>query len=171
MPNLGPGIAVSTVPTAQPTLVYTPTPSVQGPSIRITNNGGVPVYLGQSNVSQYNGLPLYPGNRPVELQNCPVNVYVSGGAFASGPSVVTNATAFAAGATSFTVTTTGLTANTTPFTVILGSGTGQELVSITSISSSTVITCSATLQDHVGGVTVATAVVRTANVTASAGVA
>lgn len=170
MPNLGPGIPVNTVPTALPNQVYTPTPSVAGPSIRITNNGGAPVYLGQSNVSQYNGLPLYPGNRPIELQNCPVNVYVSGGAFASGPSVVTTATAIAAGATSFTVTTTGLTANTTPFTAILGSGTGLEVINISAITSNTIATCSATLQDHVASVTVATAVVRTANVTASSGV-
>lgn len=169
MPNLGPGVPVSTVPTATPALVFTPTPNATA-SVRITNQGGVPVYLGGANVSQFNGLPLLAGNRPVDLQNINTNVYLAAGVSASGPAVVTTATALPAGATAFTVTTTGLTANTTPFYAILGNGTGQEVIQITAITSNTVITSSATLYDHVVSVTVATAVSRAAPVVVQAGV-
>ena len=165
MPNLGPGVPNNVNPLVTPTWVFTPTP-LAAATVRISNNSGNTVYIGGSNVSQFNGLPLPPGNRPVELQNCPFTLYTCSGVFGSGTAPVTNA-ALAAGVTTFTVTTTGLAAGP----AILGNGTAQEVVNIASIASSTVVTLSvATLMDHVTAATVATAVARPASITVTAGV-
>jgi hypothetical protein len=165
MPNLGPGVPLNYNPAVTPTQVYTPTPNAAA-TCRIINNGGSTVWVGGANVSKFNGLPLAPGNRPIELQNCPTAVYAAADVSASGAAAVTNA-ALAAGVTTFTVTTTGLAAGP----AILGNAGAQEVINIASVASSTVLTLSnATLQDHVTAATVATAVARVSNVTVFAGV-
>ena len=165
MPYFGPGIAVNTVPTVTPAVVFVPTPNAAA-TVRISNNGGNTAWLGGANVSKFNGFPLPPGCKPVELQNCPFTVYAASDVFAAGASAVTNA-ALAAGVSTFTVTTTGLAAGP----AILGNAGAQEVINIASIASSTVLTLSnATLQDHVTAATVATAVARATNLTVQAGV-
>lgn len=165
MPNLGPGIPQNLTPAVTPTWVFTPTPGVTA-SVRISNNGGNTVYLGGPNVSPFNGLPLPPGCRPVELQNCPFTVYTCAGVSGQGTTKVVNANALPAGTTTFTVTTTGLVAGP----LILGNLGSQEVVNIASIASSTVITLSnATLYDHTVSATVQTAVAQSSSLTVSAG--
>lgn len=74
MPNLGAGVDqhVNTSPT--PTWVFTPNP-VGGASVRLYNEGSQPVYVGGPSVSPSNGLPLFPGGRPLELQNVSGTIY------------------------------------------------------------------------------------------------
>lgn len=167
MPNLGPGVPQNLNPTVTPNWIFTPTPNAPA-TLRISNNSGNFVYLGGSNVSQFNGFPLPPNSKPIEIQNVNItgSLYACSGVFQSGTAPVTNA-ALAAGVTTFTVTTTGLAAGP----AILGNGTAQEVVNIASVASSTVVTLSvATLMDHVTAATVATAVARPANITVYAGV-
>lgn len=166
MPYYGPGIPVNTVPTVTPALVFTPTPGVAA-TCRISNNGTNTVYIGGANVSPFNGIPLAPGNRPIELQNCPFTIYTCSNVQGTGATKVVNANALPAGTTTFTVTTSGLAAGP----LILGNVGAQEVVNIASIASSTVLTLSnATLYDHVASSTVQTAVAFPSNVTVSAGV-
>ena len=162
MPYIGQGVNPSLNPGVTPTFIFSPNGSATC-NLRLSNSGNYPVYVGGANVSQFNGFPIPPGSRPVEIQNA--GAIASGGAlyaaaqvFASGPSVVTNS-AVSGGVTSFTVTTTGLTANTLPFPVILGNSPGQEVVFCTALTGNTVLTLSQkTTYDHATGCTVATAV-------------
>lgn len=166
MPYFGPGIAVSTVSTVTPTVVFTPTPNAAA-TVRIANNGSYTAYFGGPNVSPFNGFPLPPGCRPIELQNCPFTVYTCANAFGTGATKVVNANALPAGTTSFTVTTSGLAAGP----LLLGNVGSQEVVNIASVASSTVITLSnATLYDHVASATVQTAVLQPVSITVQAGV-
>src|SRR6266567_8471717 len=136
MPNLGPGVPQNLNPAVTPTWVFTPTPGVNT-SFRISNNGGNTVYIGGANVSQYNGIPLAPGCRPVELQNCPFTVYTCSGVSLTGATKVSSATAITAGSTGFTLTTSGQAVGP----AVLGNGTSLEVVNI-SVSSTTVVTLS-----------------------------
>jgi hypothetical protein len=166
MPNFGPGVPQNLNPAVTPTWVFTPTP-LAAATVRIANNGTSTVYLGGVNVSPFNGFPLPPGCRPVELQNCPFTIYTCSNAFGTGATKVVNANALPAGTTTFTVTTSGLAAGP----LILGNVGAQEVVNIASVASSTVITLSTgTLYDHVASATVQTAVAQPTNITVTAGV-
>lgn len=164
MPNLGPGVPQNLNPAITPTWVFTPTPNAPA-TVRISNNSGNIVYVGGSNVSQFNGLPIPPNSRPIELQNITGQLYAASQVFAAG-TVVTVPLAIAAGATSLTAASSTLA--TGPF--IFGNSTGQEVVFGTISSNSVVTFANATLYDHAAGSTLATAIARPANITVTAGV-
>jgi hypothetical protein len=104
MPYFGAGVPNSVAPNITPTWVFTPTPSVTGPSVRFVNTGNAPVYIGQAGVTQWNGLPVYPGNRPFELQNCPNTVFACAGIGSLTVQGTVGATAYTSGTTAITLT-------------------------------------------------------------------
>lgn len=159
MPNFPPGTPNNVSVTPVPLQVFTPTPGVQA-SCRLYNPGPGTAYVGGANVSPSNGLPIPPGNRPVELQNINVNLYACSG---NNGQAATNGTltgAAPAGVTLLTVATAAVTANTY---IRVGNGTGTEYLYVASVTGSstpwTATTSSATLYDHATGVTVATGVI------------
>lgn len=169
MPNLPPGSpnVVTPVPTAQ--LVFTPTPSVQA-SCRVFNPGPGIVYLGGANVQPNNGFPVYPGNRPIELQNINVSLYACSGVSGLGaPGTVSAATS--AGVTSLTVATVSPTVGTY---LAYGNSTNVEYLSVSAVNggaSPWTVTTSATRFDHAANSTAATVqLVTTGPVTFQAGV-
>lgn len=130
MPNFPPGTGQSVAPAVTPTWVFTPTPNVKSPSVRFYNTGtSQPVYIGGSAVSQFNGLPLYPGNKPVEFANMSTTMYVCSGATrgavggtlgsasTAGTTAVTLAAAVPAALAAGTTVMIGTTANTSSFDV------------------------------------------------------
>jgi hypothetical protein len=74
MPNLGAGVDQHVNLTFTPTVIFVPTP-LQSTVARIYNEGRTLVYIGGAGVSQYNGLPLPPGGKPLEIVNPPGNLY------------------------------------------------------------------------------------------------
>lgn len=168
MPNFGAGVDQHVNPAATPTWVFTPTTGAPS-SVRFYNEGSGTVYVGQANVSPYNGLPIIPGNRPVEFQNVTTSLYACSAAGA-GTSVTTlSAAVVAAGATTFTVATTaGFVAGSQ---LILGnSGKGQEIVSVASTTATVVTLNGTTLYDHAASSTVSTAAVIPGQLRVTAGV-
>jgi hypothetical protein len=116
MPNLGPGVDNHVNLTFTPTVVFVPTPN-QPTVARIYNEGRTLVYIGGAGVSQYTGLPLPPGSKPIEIMNPVGNIYaVSYGALGAimntvGVSLTQTNQMVPNNATS-TVTTTTAYANT-----------------------------------------------------------
>lgn len=155
MPNLGPGVPNNVSVTPIPLLVFTPTPNVPA-SCRFYNSGSSVAYIGGPNVSPVNGLPILPGNRPVELQNVNVNLYACSGVN-SVANTGTLSAATGAGTTSLTVATAAPTVGTY---LRVGNGTGVEYLFVTAVSGAatpwTATTSTATLYDHASGATVAT---------------
>ena len=170
MPNLGPGVPNNVSATPVPLLVFTPTPSVPA-TCRFYNPGSATIYIGGANVSPFNGLPILPGNRPLELQNVNVNLYACSGVNSIGATGTLTGAA-PAGVTLLTVATAGVTAGTY---IRVGSGTGMEYLFVSSVTGASTpwsaTTSTATLYDHAASVTVATNVVAAAGpLSVSAGV-
>ncbi len=168
MPNLGAGVDQHVNPAATPTWVFTPTPGVPA-SVRFYNEGAGTVYVGQANVSQYSGIPILPGNRPVEFQNMTTSLYACSSAAVGANTTTLSAAVVPAGNTSFTVTTTaGFVPGTS---LILGNvGKGQEIVTVATTTATVVTLTGATLYDHAVSSTVSTAVVVPAQLRVTAGV-
>lgn len=171
MPTLPPGSPNNVSATPVPTQVFTPTPTVQA-SCRFYNSGSSVVYVGGANVSPSNGLPILPGNRPIELQNTNVNLYAcSSITSVNSTGHATLSAATGAGTTSLTVATAAPTAGTY---IQVGNGTGLEYLFVVSFTGSstpwTATTSTATLYDHVSGATVATVNAVTAPLSVQAGV-
>ena len=174
MPNFPPGTGQSLAPAVTPTWVFTPTPNVKSPSIRIWNPGySQPVYVGGANVTQFNGLPIYPSNRPVEFQNMPTSIYVCSGA-TRGAASGTLGSASTAGTTTVTLAAAvpaGLAAGTT---VMIGSTVNTSSMDVnvvaTTTASSALTFASPLLYDHATSTVVyaATANIGTVQITASA---
>jgi hypothetical protein len=140
MTNLGPGVQADYNPTVTPQWVFTPTPGTQA-SVRLFNEGNVnPVYVGGPGVTQYTGLPILPGNRPIELQNINQQLYAVSGVTAPIVRGTVGASAATAGTTALTLTAAvpaGLAAGTY---VLIGntantSGMQAQLVASTTASS------------------------------------
>jgi hypothetical protein len=174
MPNLGPGVANSLTPAVTPTWVFTPTPNVTA-TVRITNNGSSTIYIGGANVSQWNGIPLPPGNRPIELQNCPYTIYTAAGAFPAGTNTTLSGSQVQ-GVSALTVAS-GSGGVIAGATLQVGNGTNLEYVVVNTIAnaggtagSSTITTTTPFLYDHVASSTVSTATPRTSGITVQAGV-
>lgn len=157
MPSLGAGVDqhVNTSPT--PTWVFTPNP-VGGASVRLYNEGSQVVYIGGANVSPYNGVPLYPGCRPVEFQNANGTIYTCSNVTGL-TSVATLSGALNAGVTAFT-TSSSIATITAGTTVVLGGTSGGEVVSVTATGGATTTTftiSTSTLYDHKNAAVVYTA--------------
>lgn len=158
MPNLGAGVDNHVNLTFTPTVVFVPTPG-QSTVARLYNEGRTLIYIGGAEVSQYTGLPLPPGGKPVEIFNPPGNLYaVSYGQI--GVAAGTTATAtlptnlMAPGLSSIPTTTTGAVTGLVPGNIIAIGNTVNssniEFVTVATSAATTVIT--ATLQyPHIGG--------------------
>lgn len=154
--NFPPGSPNNLSVTPVPVQVFTPNPSAQA-SIRIFNAGSSVVYVGGANVSPLSGFPVLPGNRPVDLQNVNVNVFMC-----SGASVVaatgTISAATAAGNNSWTVAT--LNPGGVGGYIRLGNLPGAEYLQIATttgaVSPWTITTTTNSLYDHAASATVAT---------------
>ena len=171
MTNLGPGVPNNVNPLVTPTIIFTPTPSATS-SLRIANNSGYVAYIGGVDVSQFNGLPLPPGNRPIDLQNCPYTVYSCSPVTNIGnTTTVTITSAVAAGSTVLTNTGTFGTSFVPGNVIVLGNtGKGQEVLTIAGTGATTLTVATTTLYDHATSVTVSTATMQAVNITATAGV-
>ena len=166
--NLGAGVDQHVNPGVTATWVFTPTPSASA-TVRLYNEGSQPVYVGQVNVTPYNGLPLFPNNRPIELVNINQNVYAcSGVAVTTTGNTIQSSTAgtlvFTMGTTtSFpagTVMVVGSTLNTSSLETFTVSGTTATAVTVST----------AALYDHAAGTTVRTATAIPAQLRVTAGV-
>jgi hypothetical protein len=156
VPYLGAGVDqhVNTAPV--PTWVFTPTPSVSS-TLRLFNEGTQIVYVGGINVSPFNGLALYPGARPLELQNTNQTVYTCSNVLPTATGYTMSAAALNAGSTVVTLSTAETLAVGVP--VLLGAGGSQEVVVTAGASATAAFTVTtATLYDHKASslVTVAT---------------
>ncbi len=173
MPNFGPGVDQSLAPAVTPTWVFTPTPGVRSPSVRFYNTGNSqPVYIGGPNVTQFNGLPLYPGSRPIELQVMPTTMYVCSGvtrgavggtlgsASTAGTTAVTLAAAVPASLAAGTTIMIGSTVNT--------SSMEANLVASTTASSQLTF-LNPLLYDHANSTVVYVATPNTGSVRVTAG--
>lgn len=146
MPNLGAGVDQHVNTTPVPTWVFSPSP-VGGASVRLYNEGTQPVYVGGVNVSPYNGLPLYPGSRPVEIQNANGTIYTCS-AVTTGAVAGTVTSASTAGQQSFV---TGASVTTSGGAVlVVGRSGSQEVLIVNTVSGSgtTIGTTTAALYDH-----------------------
>lgn len=151
MPNFPPGTPSSVNPAVTPTWIFTPTPNVTGPSVRIYNPGRNTVYVGGSQLTQNNGLPIPPGNRPVELQNIPFTLYALSGVTIGTQAATAAASALTVGTTAITLTATVPTSLAAGTTIIVGTtvGTGWEAQVVNSTTASSQITFANPLvQDH-----------------------
>lgn len=152
MPNFPPGTGQSLAPAVTPTWVFTPTPNVKSPSIRLWNPSySQPVYIGGPNVTQFNGLPLYPSNRPVEFQNMPTSIYVCSGA-TRGAASGTLGSASTAGTTTVTLAAAVPAALAAGTTVMIGSTVNTSSMDVnvvaTTTASSALTFASPLLYDH-----------------------
>lgn len=149
MPNLGPGVDqhVNTAPV--PTWVFSPTPNAPS-TVRLYNEGSQILYVGGVNVSPFNGLPIAPGNKPLEMQNALGTIYTCSNAVA-GAVGGTVTSASTAGQTQFVTAASVATSGFSPgATFILGSAGSQEVlvVNTVSVSFTTIGTTTGALYDH-----------------------
>jgi hypothetical protein len=158
MPNLGAGVDQHVNTAAVPTWVYQPPANLSGSpyqaNVRLFNEGTNIVYVGGANVSPFNGLPLFPNSRPVELNNVSGTLYSCSNVL-SGSSVSTANAAYSANTNSFVTATSVPTANFyvgAPFLIGVP-GFGQEVLVISTISTSytTIGTTTNSLYDHKTG--------------------
>ncbi len=173
MPNFGPGVDQSVAPAVTPTWVFTPTPGEQS-SVRFYNTGtSAPVYIGGSAVTQFNGLPLYPGNRPVQIANMNVTMYVCSGA-SRGAAGGTLGSASTAGTTTVTLAAAVPAALAAGTTVMIGSTVNTSSMDVNVVASTTASSAltflNPLLYDHATATVVYAATPNTGSVRVTAGV-
>lgn len=148
--NLPPGTDQSVTPAVTPTWVFTPL-SKQVNTLRLSNTGPYTVWAGGVNVSQFNGFPIPPGSKPLELQNVGYTVYTCSNVSPTATGYTLAAAALPAGATAFTVSASVSTI-VAGSVVLLGAGGSQEVVSVSATGGATTTTftiSTSTLYDHV----------------------
>ena len=173
-PSFPPGTDQSVNPAVTPTWVFTPPPNVTA-TLRITNTGRNPVYVGGSQITQNNSLAVPPGSKPVELYGVTQTVYalspvVPGSSVAAGTMSSSGVTV---GTTAITLTTTVPTSLAAGTTIIVGStvGTGWEAQVVNSTTASSQITFANPLvQDHAASGVIYTVTSLPGQVRVSAGV-
>lgn len=170
-PNFPPGTDQHVNPAVTPTWVFSATTGVTN-TLRLFNEGQHVVFVGGANVSPFNGLPVAPGNRPLELQNIGQAVYACSGVMATATGATLASSALPAGSTAFTVSGS-ISSIAAGSAVLLGAGGSQEVVSVVSTGGATTTTftiSTATVYDHAASspVTVATAMPGQLRVTAGA---
>ena len=130
-----------------PTWIFTPNTS--GPSVlQLTNEGANTLFVGLAGVTPFNGIPIPPRSKPVRLTGITQTLYgVSNSIGAS--SAATLAAALPAGSTAFT-TGTSIATIVAGSSVLLGSGSSAEPVSVTAtggLTTTTFTIATATLYD------------------------
>ena len=170
--NLPPGTPNVVNPAVTPTWAFTPPPNVPA-TIRITNNGRTPVYVGGSQVTQNNGILVPPGSRPIELQNFTQTLYALSPVASPVVAATMSSSAVTVGTTAITLTTTVPTALAAGTVIIVGStvGTGWEAQVVNSTTASSQITFANPLvQDHAGSGVIYTATAQYGQAVITAGV-
>jgi len=170
--NLPPGTPNVVNPAVTPTWAFTPNTSATA-TVRIVNTGRNPVYVGGSQVTQNNGLPVPPGGKTVELIGVTQTLYCLSGVGGLTVAATMSSSAVTAGTTAITLTTTvptGLAAGTT---IVVGStaGTGWEAQVVATTTASSQLTFTSPLvQDHAGSLIIYTATAAPGQVQFVAGV-
>jgi hypothetical protein len=170
MPYLGSGVDQHVNTTVVPAWVFSPNP-VGGATLRLYNEGTQLVFVGGANVTPFNGLPIYPNAKPVELQNISGTVYTCSNSFVGANTAAatmgTTTGIGTVGTTKLTVTTIN-TFMTGGVTLQLGTGSNTEFVVIASTATTVVTLSNPTLYYHpVGDVmTIATTTIGQLRVTA-----
>ncbi len=171
MPNLPPGTDQSVNPAVTPTWVFTP-PANGTPTLRLYNTGHSVVWAGGANVSQFNGFPVPPGSKPVELQNVQFTVYTCSNVSVGSTGYTTSSSAMTVGSTVLT-TSASVSTIAAGQVLVLGTAPGQEVVTVTATGGSTTTTftlATATLYDHVASSPVTAATMQPGQVRVTAGV-
>jgi hypothetical protein len=168
MPFLGAGVDQHVNPAVTPTWVFTPTPNAPS-TVRLYNEGSNPVYVGDKNVSQFNGLQVLTNNRPIELVNATQTVYACSGVQAGATTKVVTAPV-TAGTTVLTLSG-GAAGFPTGTVFILGNtGLGQEVLVSSGTGATSLTATTAFLYDHSTSSTVTTATMLPAQLRVTAGV-
>lgn len=151
MVNLGPGVPQQVNPGVTPTWIFSPNPSANS-TVRISNAGPWPVYVGGLGVSQPDALAIPPNSRPVELMNVTQTLYaISGVSIGAAGGTMTSA-AVTAGTTAITLTATVPTSMGAGATIVLGNtaSTGWEAQIVATTTASSGLTFASPLtNDHV----------------------
>ena len=158
-PNYPPGTPNNVNPAVTPTWAFTPTPSVTGPSVRIWNPGRNTLYVGGSQMTQNNSLPIPAGNKPIDLQNCPFTLYCLSGVTIGAQAATAAASSLTVGTTAITLTAAVPASLAAGTTIVVGNtvggtlGNGWEAQVVNSTTASSQITFANPLvQDHVASV-------------------
>jgi len=172
VPSFPPGTDQSVNPAVTPTWVFTPNTSAAA-TVRIANTSRNTVWIGQSQVTQNNGLPVPPNSKPVELIGVTQTLYALSGVGNPAAAGTMSSSAVTVGTTAITLTTTVPTSLAAGTTIIVGStaGTGWEAQVVNSTTASSQITFANPLvQDHVGSGVIYTATALPGQVRVTAGV-
>lgn len=174
VPNLPPGTPNSVNPAVTPTWAFTPATGAPQ-TVRISNTGRYPVWVGMSQVTQNNGMPVPPGGKTLELIGVTQSLYVLSGVASLGAVAAgtMSSSAVTVGTTAITLTATVPTSLVAGTTIIVGStaGTGWEAQVVASTTASSQITFANPLvQDHVGSGVIYTATAQPGQVQVTAGV-
>jgi hypothetical protein len=159
VPNLPPGTGNSVNPAVTPTWAFTPNTSAAN-VVRITNTGRNTVYVGLSQMTQNNSLPVPPGGKPVELIGVTQTLYALSGVGNLAVAGTMSSSAVTVGTTAITMTATVPTGLAAGAVCVIGSttGTGWEAQVVASTTASSQITFANPLvQDHVGSGVIYTA--------------
>jgi hypothetical protein len=136
MAYYGPGVDQTLNPTPVPQQVFTPVAGLAN-TLRLYNQGSSPVFIGGANVSPFNGLPVYPGNRPVEFSNMGSTIYTCSNVQAVTVASGTITSASTAGQNSFvaaaSVPTSGFSVGQT---FVIGKAGSQEVLTVNTVSAS-----------------------------------
>jgi hypothetical protein len=164
VPNVNPAVT--------PTWVFTPNSSAAS-NVTFYNIGRNTVYVGGSQVTQNNGLPVRPGGKPLELTGVVNTLYALSPVTNLAVAATMSSSAVTVGTTAITLTAAvpaGLAAGSV---CVIGStaGTGWEAQVVNSTTASSQITFANPLvQDHVGSGVVYTASAQYGQVTVAPGV-
>ena len=171
--NLPPGTPNLVNPAVTPTWAFTPNTSATA-TVRFSNTGRNPVYLGGPGVTQYTGFPLLPGSKPLELIGVTQALYAASSVTAPAVQGTVGSSAYTAGSTAITLAATvptGLSAGTY---VLIGNtvntgGVQAQLVASTTASSQ-ITFANALVRDVANGDVVYSATFQPAQVSVVAGV-
>lgn len=155
---------LNTAIAAIPVLIYSPSPSGI-PHVVITNSGMYPVYIGGASVSAASGIPLAPRGQ-ISLPFAPTALYAVSGYTASATATTTTANVTAGTGTVAVTAGTGLANGSY---VLLASLTASEAVQISSGGTTTTLTTTKPLYDHLSGVAVTLVTAQASAVSVSAG--
>ena len=175
MPNLGAGVDQHVNTAAVPTWVYNAPAYVAGSNfqatLRLYNEGTNTIFVGGANVTPFNGFPIPPGSKPVEIQNVTGTVYTCSNSFVTGSA--TAAATLGTGTGIATVGTTKLTVTTAAGiqagqSIIIGTASNVEPAVVLSIATTVITLANPTLYYHAVGdvMTVATTTIGQLRVTA-----
>lgn len=172
MPNFPPGTPNIVNPAVTPTWAFTPNTAATN-TIRVLNTGRNVVYVGGSQLTQNNGLPVLPGGRPLELTGFSGSLYALSPVTGLTIAGTMSSSAVTVGTTAITMTATVPTSLAAGAVCVIGStaGTGWEAQVVNSTTASSQITFANPLvQDHVGSGVIYTATASYGQVQIVAGV-